>query len=208
MPFTITDHSRYRRRFEDSTAPHESPNQEDSSTDKNQTPRNPDPPRDTDAGVITPKERDLLALAREGNRVDDIETVDLGTLTENCWNNVATGEATFSVDIDRTIRSDQSRLQQLLENLYRNAIEHGGDDVAVSVGALPDGFYIEDDGPGIPVDELEDVFDAGYSTTEDGTGFGLSIVQQIADAHGWDIRVTDGSDGGARFEVTGIKVAE
>ncbi|WP_312621932.1 ATP-binding protein [Haloarcula sp. 1CSR25-25] len=140
--------------------------------------------------------------------MDDIETVDLGTLTENCWNNVATGEATFSVDIDRTIRSDQSRLQQLLENLYRNAIEHGGDDVAVSVGALPDGFYIEDDGPGIPVDELEDVFDAGYSTTEDGTGFGLSIVQQIADAHGWDIRVTDGSDGGARFEVTGIKVAE
>lgn len=151
---------------------------------------------------------DLLALAREGNRVDDIETVDLGTLTENCWNNVATGEATFSVDIDRTIRADQSRLQQLLENLYRNAIEHGGDDVAVTVGALPDGFYIEDDGPGIPVDEREDVFDAGYSTTEDGTGFGLSIVQQIADAHGWDIRVTDGSDGGARFEVTGIKIAE
>ena len=148
---------------------------------------------------------DLLTLAREGNQVTDIETVDLGTLTENCWHNVATGEATISVDIDRTIRADQSRLQQLLENLYRNAIEHGGEDVVVTVGALPDGFYIEDDGPGIPADEREDVFDAGYSTTEDGTGFGLSIVQQIADAHGWDIRVTDGSDGGARFEITGVE---
>jgi len=77
--------------------------------------------------------------------------------------------------------------------------------VAVTVGALPDGFYIEDDGPGIPADERDDVFDAGYSTTEEGTGFGLSIVQQIADAHGWDIRVTDGSDGGARFEITGVE---
>jgi signal transduction histidine kinase len=148
---------------------------------------------------------DLLTLAREGNRVDDIEAVDIGTLIENCWHNVATSEATISVDIDRTIRADRSRLQQLLENLYRNAIEYGGDDVSVTVGTLSDGFYIEDDGPGIPADEREDVFDTGYSTTEGGTGFGLSIVQEIADAHGWNIRVTDGSDGGARFDITGVE---
>jgi len=151
---------------------------------------------------------DLLTLAREGNRVDDIETVDLGTVSENCWHNVATGEATLSVDIERAIRADQSRLQQLLENLYRNAIEHGGDDVAVTVGTLSDGFYVEDDGPGVPVDERDDVFDAGYSTTEAGTGFGLSIVQQIADAHSWGIRVTDGSDGGARFEISGVEFSD
>jgi PAS domain S-box-containing protein len=148
---------------------------------------------------------DLLTLAREGNRVDDIEAVDIGTLMQNCWHNVETGKATISADIERTIRADQSRLQQLLENLYRNAIEHGGDGVTVTVGTLSDGFYIEDDGPGIPADEREDVFDAGYSTTEGGTGFGLSIVQEIADAHGWKIRVTDGSDGGARFEITGVE---
>jgi signal transduction histidine kinase len=149
----------------------------------------------------------LLTLAREGNRVDDIEVVDLGTLTENCWRNVATGGATVSVDVDRTVRADQSRLQQLIENLYRNAVEHGGDDVTVTVGALPDGFYVEDDGPGIPADERDDVFDAGYSTTEGGTGFGLSIVKEIADAHGWDMRVTESSDGGARFEITGVEVS-
>lgn len=148
---------------------------------------------------------DLLALAREGARVGDIEAVDLDTLAETCWGTVATGEATVSVEVDRTVRADQSRFQQLLENLYRNAIEHGGDDVTVTVGTIANGFYIEDDGPGIPADGRDDVFDAGYSTTEDGTGFGLSIVQEIADTHGWDIRVTEGPDGGARFEITGIE---
>jgi PAS domain S-box-containing protein len=148
---------------------------------------------------------DLLTLAREGNRVDDIEAVDLGTLTEKCWGTVATGEATVSIEIDRAIRADQSQLQQLLENLYRNAIEHGGDDVTVTVGTIPNGFYIEDDGPGIPTDERDAVFEAGYSTTEDGTGFGLNIVEEIVDAHGWDIRVTEAPDGGARFEIASVE---
>lgn len=148
---------------------------------------------------------DLLTLAREGKKVNDIETVDLGTLVGNCWHNVETGEATITVETDQRIRADKNRLQQLLENLYRNAIEHGGDNVGVIVGDLPDGFYIEDDGPGIPADERDDVFDIGYSTAEEGTGFGLRIVQQIIDAHSWDIRVTDSSEGGARFEITSVE---
>ncbi len=48
------------------------------------------------------------------------------------------------------------------------------------------------------------MFDAGYSTTEGGTGFGLRIVEQISEAHGWDIDVTEGTAGGARFEITGV----
>jgi len=147
---------------------------------------------------------DLLMLAREGTRVSDVETINLNAITERCWRNVATDGATLRVETDWRLRADQSRFQQLLENLYRNAIEHGGDEVTVTVGDLPDGFYIEDDGSGIPEDERGNVFDAGYSTTEDGTGFGLSIVKQIAEGHGWDIRVTDGFNGGARFEFTGV----
>jgi len=76
----------------------------------------------------------------------------------------------------------------------------------VIIGELDNGFYVEDDGPGISEDDRSNVFDAGYSTADQGTGFGLSIVKQVADAHGWTIRVTDGSDGGARFEITGIAV--
>jgi len=115
-----------------------------------------------------------------------------------------TAEATLVVESDQRIQADRSRLQQLVENLVRNAVEHGGADVTVTIGALEDGFYAEEDGPGIPTENRDAVFEMGYSTIEDGTGFGLSIVNQIADAHGWTVHVTEGSDGGARFEITGI----
>lgn len=69
---------------------------------------------------------------------------------------------------------------------------------------LPSGFYVEDDGPGIPADADTDVFKAGYSTTELGTGFGLGIVKEIVDAHGWAVSATTSATGGARFETTGV----
>jgi signal transduction histidine kinase len=145
---------------------------------------------------------DLLTLARAGQQVDELEPVNLAVLARECWQNVLTRDATLEVDDDVVVRADRTRLQQLLENLYRNAVEHGGADVTVATGSLDGGFYVEDDGPGIPPDEREAVFESGYSTAEDGTGFGLQIVEQIADAHGWRVRVTAGDDGGTRFEVT------
>lgn len=150
---------------------------------------------------------DLLTLAREGKTVGDIEPINLTRLTERCWANVATAEATLTTDTAQRIRADQSRLKQLIENLVRNAIEHGGEDVTVRLGTAADGFYIEDDGPGIPKDERDNIFEAGYSTAADGTGFGLSIVEQVAQAHDWDIHVTESPDGGARFEITGVEFA-
>jgi signal transduction histidine kinase len=76
--------------------------------------------------------------------------------------------------------------------------------VTVTVGDLDGGFYVADDGPGIPPDERDDIFDAGYSTSVEGTGFGLNIVQRIADAHDWSVDVTESQSGGARFEITGV----
>jgi len=96
------------------------------------------------------------------------------------------------------IRADNDRLRQLLENLLGNALEHSGEGITVTIGKLEDGFYIEDDGSGIPENDRPKIFDAGYSTVTEGTGFGLSIVKQIADSHGWDIRITEGTDSGAR----------
>jgi len=151
---------------------------------------------------------DLLTLARKGERISETEPVALAELTETCWQNVETGEAAIHTTVDRTIKADRSRLAQLLENLIRNAVEHGGGDVTVTIGEMNDGFYIEDDGSGISQAGRETIFDAGYSTAENGTGFGLSITEQIADAHGWDIHVIDGTDGGARFEITAVKFAE
>jgi nitrogen-specific signal transduction histidine kinase len=87
-----------------------------------------------------------------------------------------------------------------------DAMEHGSTihGATVAVGDLPDGFYVEDDGPGIPEAERDAVFDAGYTTSEDGTSFGLSIVERVAEAHGWEVRVGESEAGGARFEITGV----
>jgi signal transduction histidine kinase len=85
-----------------------------------------------------------------------------------------------------------------------DAVEHGDPDVTVTVGDMDGGFYVADDGPGIPADERDRVFEEGYSSENDGTGFGLAIVRQVADAHGWTVAVTESADGGARFEFTGV----
>jgi signal transduction histidine kinase len=77
--------------------------------------------------------------------------------------------------------------------------------VTVTVGKLPAGFYVADDGDGISEHDREIIFRAGYSTSENGTGFGLSIVEQIGNTHGWGISVAESATGGTRFEITGVE---
>jgi PAS domain S-box-containing protein len=149
---------------------------------------------------------DLLRLAREGEPIDEGEPVDLDSVAEACWQNVDTGDASLEHRTDLTIEADRSRLRQLFENLMRNAVEHGGEDVTLDVGRLEHGFYVADDGPGIPPDRRDVVFESGYSTTGSGTGFGLTIVAQIATDHDWDIDLCESPAGGARFEITGVEV--
>ncbi|MDZ5812030.1 ATP-binding protein [Halorubrum sp. AD140] len=151
---------------------------------------------------------DLLTLARDGTDIDETGRVPLRELVEACWEGVDTADATLRVDTDRVVRADRSRLRQAIENLVRNAVEHAGEDVTVTVGDVDGGFFVADDGPGIPAADREVVFETGYSTGEDGTGFGLAIVESVAVAHGWDVRVTDADGGGARFEFTGVAVIE
>jgi PAS domain S-box-containing protein len=151
---------------------------------------------------------DLRRFAREGDVVDRVESIDLRSLVEECWRHVATADATLVAETERTVRADRGRLRQLMENLMRNSVEHGSADVTVTVGDLDDGFFLEDDGPGIPADSREQVLQWGYSTSGDSTGIGLAIVNQIADAHGWRIQITEGTRGGARFEITGVERAD
>ncbi len=148
---------------------------------------------------------DVLALTREGRESVDVEQISLEDLVEESWQTIETEEARLVVDAERRLRADRSRFKQLLENLLGNAVKHGPDGVTVTIGTMDDGLYVEDDGPGIPEDESDEIFESGYSTEEEGTGLGLPIVQKIAGAHGWDIGVTDGDNGGARFEITGVE---
>jgi PAS domain S-box-containing protein len=200
----------------------------------------------------------ILTVARERDPSLDVESVDLATLAEDCWSHVETANAALRIETDAVVRADRTRLAQLLENLIRNAVEHGSTSpdsqthrdtvengstnpdsqahrdtvengsasrsdpkgpiehgrpsVTITVDDLADetggGFAVEDDGPGIPADDRDRVFESGYSSADGGTGLGLSIVDRIAEAHGWTVTVTDGNDGGTRFELTGVERAD
>ncbi|RXK51221.1 PAS domain S-box protein [Halorientalis pallida] len=160
---------------------------------------------------------DLLTLARDGQTVGETEPIDLASAARDAWKNVETYEASLHLDDDLgTLPADRARLASLLENLFRNAIEHGGEAVKVSVGTMTDaegatdgghaesGFYVEDDGPGIPDTERDDVFKSGYSTSDEGTGLGLVIVKDIAEAHDWSLSVTDAAARGDERSRQGV----
>ncbi|ERH07974.1 MAG: PAS sensor histidine kinase [Halonotius sp. J07HN4] len=148
---------------------------------------------------------DALLLARQGQTVGETESLILCDLVAQCWQTVATAEATIDCQTEAVIRADPSRLADVLENLFRNAVEHGSDSVRITVGTTDTGFYIADNGPGIPPDEREQIFETGYSTNTDGTGFGLAIVREIVEAHGWAIETGESEAGGARFDITDVE---
>lgn len=144
---------------------------------------------------------ELLILAREGRDVTDLEPVAIRSVAERATGTVA-GSIEVDLNIERDVHADPDRLAALFENLFRNSAEHAGPGSTVTVGGLQDnrGFYVADDGPGIPPEDRQEVFQHGYTTNQGGTGLGLSIVRRIADAHGWSVNLTESETGGARFE--------
>jgi len=146
----------------------------------------------------------LLTVAREGKSSLDLEPVQLDEFVVESWQTVETNGARLENDTTSCVVADKIRLRQLLENLVRNAVEHTDRSVTITVGELADGFYVEDDGPGIPAADRTTIFENGYSTDPDGTGFGLSIVATVVEEHDWSITVAESASGGARFEITGV----
>jgi len=149
-----------------------------------------------------------LKLARQGLVIEDPKLLHLHEVAHSSWNNVQTYDAQLALDIDTDsppqIVAEESYLVEVFENLFRNAIDHVGKDVTVTVGSLGDEprFYIMDDGPGFDDGAETKLFDPGFTTADTGTGFGLAIVRDIIDAHGWSISGTNREVGsGARFEI-------
>ncbi|MFC4988180.1 two-component system sensor histidine kinase NtrB [Saliphagus infecundisoli] len=161
---------------------------------------------------------DMLELAQQEGGLGTTRRLSVEEVVRETWGWVRTDDADLTVEAPGSIDADRSRLASLLENLFRNAVEHGspshrsqarddavehgGNDVTVRVGGLEDGegFYVEDSGEGIPEDARTAVFEQGYTTSAEGTGIGLSIVEEVADAHDWTVRVGESEEGGARFE--------
>lgn len=145
--------------------------------------------------------RDLLRLARDGRTVADTEPIDVGGIASEAWESFGCPADRLDLpDGELVVDGDPPRVRRLVENLLRNAVDHGQSPVNVTVGGHAGGFHVSDDGPGVDEERVESVFEPGFTTAADGTGFGLTIVKRIADAHGWEIDVAESDAGGARFE--------
>lgn len=134
------------------------------------------------------------------------ELVSVGVAAENARRRLDGERMNLVFDDPGNIKANPELLDLLIENILRNAIENVGEDVTVTVGGLPDGFYIMDNGPGIPENIQDRLFEWGFSTREGGEGIGLAIVGRIVESHDWSITVTEGPDGGARFEIHDAEV--
>jgi PAS domain S-box-containing protein len=154
---------------------------------------------------------DVLTLTRQRDDDLDVRPVSLEEVARDAWSHVQTDDASLSIAGEQPILADRGRLLRLLENLFRNAVEHAGSEVAVEAGladldptAGTAAVYVADDGPGIPPDTRERIFEEGFSTDQNGTGLGLSIVHAVARAHGWTATVTESASSGARFEFADV----
>lgn len=147
---------------------------------------------------------DLLAMVRSEETDVAADGVDLPTLVDDVWGVLDTGTASLrnEVPTGTTIEAVEGQLRQLLSNLFWNALEHVGPDVEVVVGLSDEGFYVADDGQGLDVEDPDVVFEYGH--TRGGTGVGLAIVREIAEAHDWTVSAGEsGRSGGTRFNVDG-----
>ncbi|WP_049986757.1 sensor histidine kinase [Halobellus rufus] len=150
-----------------------------------------------------------------------LDSLDLNRVVTDAWEAVGgcgdeiepswCGDTGASLVVDGdlgTVVADERRLRRLFENLFENALRHGGADadcVTVTVSPTPTGVAVADDGVGVPMADRERVFEYGYTTADGGTGFGLNIVAATAESHGWDVAVCDSEAGGACFEISGMR---
>ena len=129
-------------------------------------------------------------------------------LLSNLLRNAVEHSSTSPPSQTREDTGSENASEPSVANAPEDAVEHGSRNVTVTVGDLADGFHVSDDGPGIPESDRDRIFESGFTTDDEGTGFGLSIVAEIVEAHGWEVRATESADGGARFEITGVEVVE
>jgi signal transduction histidine kinase len=110
-----------------------------------------------------------------------------------------------------SIEADEQFLRQALFNLVLNAIQALPAQGEIEIGTIKNSgttatLEVRDNGPGVPAEERTSIFKPYFTTTQNGTGLGLAVVQQIILAHGWEIECRANEPHGACFRLTHLKV--
>lgn len=163
---------------------------------------------------------DLLTISElESGRVTlNIQTMDLCELVDKVVEDFKTRASGRNVILvndvpEMSVRGDSIRLEQVFSNLVDNAIKYGRQGGRVNIGAIKAGVdkvevFVKDDGPGLPAESLERVFERFYrvdkarSREQGGTGLGLSIVKHIVQSHGGRVWARSEPGQGATFFFT------
>ena len=143
----------------------------------------------------------------------ELEPVDINIIVHHVCELLRPEASTRKVEILVEMESDlplvtvdSVRLTQALLNIIINGIQAVSGPGQVKVSATKSGdqllLRVQDTGPGIPASELGDIFDPYYTTKAEGNGLGLWIAQQIAVAHGGNLRAENAASGGAVFTLT------
>ncbi|WP_436936465.1 sensor histidine kinase [Halovenus marina] len=145
---------------------------------------------------------DFTAVAKYGQTVEHVESVDLGTAARDAWRSALTDGMTLRIETDVTVEADPSRLGELFTNAFEFARHNGAETVTVSHTA--DGFAIEDDGRSLAGDP-DRYLAYGEAVPDAESGMKLPNVDTFARVHGWSVAVEDGNDG-IRIEITGVRM--
>lgn len=149
--------------------------------------------------------QDALLLTQQSIDEERLSSHSLTTIVEDVQTRMPQMTDRVEIQASTSIIAHRPLVELLLENLFRNSLDHAGATAEIHIGVLEDGFFVEDTGDGLPDVPIHSLFE--WQMSVDGnSGIGLAIVKQITDLHGWDITATESADGGARFEITGIPV--
>lgn len=141
---------------------------------------------------------ELQMLARHAQSVTETQTVSIGETVARVREQVE--DLSVTVSPDGTIEAEPTRLESILESLFRHSAAHGGS--RVTVGVTDGGFTYEDDGLRVPATEPADIFAYDTTSTTDSAGLGLKIVRTEAEAQGWSVTLEPMAEG-TRFVVSG-----
>jgi signal transduction histidine kinase len=157
---------------------------------------------------INHKIENLLTLGKIAPQ--QFSSVDLNEVLENSVNFISARAKAARIDVKLNllptpIHGSEYLLRQLVTNLLINSIEAIDNDGSITIDSFIDldscGFELHDDGPGIPDETVENIFDPFYTTKESGTGLGLSICYNIAHSHGGSLEMLDSNRCGTTFKV-------